>query len=101
MFNYRKETPMDLILSLIFKKLLTLYGTRRFITMFKTARQFSLPCARGIQSTLFHPVSLRRIIGEFVKQLRKATRSLAMSVCPHEENASSLTDFHEISYLRL
>jgi len=29
----------------------TIYGTRRLITVFKTACQFSLSCARLIQST--------------------------------------------------
>jgi hypothetical protein len=37
-------------------------GTRRFIAVFTRARCWSLSWARCIQSTLFHPVSLRSFI---------------------------------------
>jgi hypothetical protein len=36
-----------------------LYGTRRFITVFTKARHRSLTRTRCIQSTTFHPISLR------------------------------------------
>jgi hypothetical protein len=39
-----------------------LYGSRRFITMFTTARHWSLSSARCIQSTPSHPNSLTSIL---------------------------------------
>jgi hypothetical protein len=41
------------------KKFPAFYGTRRFITVFTTARHWSLPWARCTQSTPSHSVSLR------------------------------------------
>jgi hypothetical protein len=38
------------------------YGTRRFITVFTTARHWSLSWARCTQSTPSHPISLRSIL---------------------------------------
>jgi hypothetical protein len=46
----------------IFKKFSETYGTRRFITMFTTARQQFLSWARWIQSTPPHLISLRSIL---------------------------------------
>jgi len=44
------------------KKFLAFYGTRRFITAFKSALQLSLFWASSIQSTLPHPTSWRSIL---------------------------------------
>jgi len=44
------------------KKFPTFYGTRRFITVFTTARHWSLPWTRWIQSTTSHPITLRSIL---------------------------------------
>jgi hypothetical protein len=43
------------------KKFPAFYGTRRFITMFTTARHWSLSWATRIQSTFSHPIPLRSI----------------------------------------
>jgi hypothetical protein len=43
----------------LLKDLLTCYGTRRFITVFTRALQWSLSWARSIQSISPHPISLR------------------------------------------
>jgi hypothetical protein len=51
----------ELKISPIFKKFLASHGTRRFTTISKAARLFSLSCAREIQSTSSNPVSLRVI----------------------------------------
>jgi len=44
------------------KKFPTYYGTRRFITVFTTARHWSLSWARWIQFILSHPIPLRFIL---------------------------------------
>ena len=44
------------------KKFPTLYGTRRFITAFTSARQLSLPLASSIQSITPHPTSWKSIL---------------------------------------
>jgi len=44
------------------RKFPTFYGTRRFITVFARARYRSLTWHRWIQSTHFHPISLRSIL---------------------------------------
>jgi hypothetical protein len=41
------------------KQMPAFYGTRKFITMFTTARHWSLSWVRCIQSTSSHPISLR------------------------------------------
>jgi hypothetical protein len=57
--NCTKHKPSWEAESLKFPKF---YGTWRFTTMFTTARHWSLPWARCIQSTSSHPVSLRSIL---------------------------------------
>jgi hypothetical protein len=44
------------------KKLPVFYATRMFITVFTTARHWSLFWARWIQSTISHPITLRLIL---------------------------------------
>jgi hypothetical protein len=44
------------------KKFPSVYGTRKFITVFTTTRHWSLSWARCIQSTPSNPVSLRSIL---------------------------------------
>jgi len=43
----------------LFKKFLPFYGTRRFITVSKETRNWSISWARRIQSSTSHPISLR------------------------------------------
>jgi len=45
-----------------FKKLPTFYGTRRWITVFRRARDWSLSWTRWIQPTPSHSISLRSIL---------------------------------------
>ena len=46
----------------LFKKFPAFYGTRRFITAFKSARHLSLSCASSIQSIPPHPTSWSSIL---------------------------------------
>ena len=48
--------------SQLVKKFPALYGTRRFITAFTSARHLSLSWARSIQSVPSHPISWRSIL---------------------------------------
>ena len=48
--------------SQLVKKFPAIYGTRRFITAFTSARHLSLSWARSIQSKLPHPTSWRSIL---------------------------------------
>jgi hypothetical protein len=48
-----------LVVTQLVKKFPAFYGTRRFITVFTRARHWSLSWARCIQSTTFHPISLK------------------------------------------
>jgi len=57
------RVPVEkIIVTHLVKKFPAFYGTRKFITVFTTARQWSLSRARWIQSTLFHTISLRSIL---------------------------------------
>jgi hypothetical protein len=61
-----KVSPRTLQTALVFTQLLkkfpAFYGTRRFITIFTTARHWSLSWARRIQSTSSHTVSPRFVL---------------------------------------
>jgi hypothetical protein len=54
---FEKLTGFQLV-----KNFPTLYGTRRFITAFTSARHLSLPWASSIQSITPHPTSWRSIV---------------------------------------
>jgi hypothetical protein len=57
-----KLSPWSRVLTQLVKKLPVLYGTRRFITVFTTARHRFLSWARWIQSTLQNSIYLRSIL---------------------------------------
>jgi hypothetical protein len=51
-----------LIVAQLVKKFPVFFGTRRFITVFTRTSHWTLSWARLIQSTLYHPISLRSIL---------------------------------------
>ena len=59
---WSRALPDKLTSSQLVKKFSAFYGTRRFITVYKSARHLSLCWARSIQSILPHPTLLRNIL---------------------------------------
>jgi hypothetical protein len=57
-----QSTSEKLTVTQLVKKFPSLYGNRRFITLFTTGRHCSLFWARWIQSTTSYPISLRCIV---------------------------------------
>jgi len=55
---WSRALPEQLIVNQLVKKFSDFYGTRRFISVFKRARHWSLSCDRCIQSPTSHQVSL-------------------------------------------
>ena len=70
------------------KKFPALHRTRKFINMYKTARQMSLSCARSIQSRPSHPISLGPllILSPSITRYFKWSRSFRF---PHLHSACS------------
>jgi hypothetical protein len=59
---WSRVIPNQLMVTQILKKFSAFYGTRRFITVFTTARHCSLFLARWIQSTPSYSIFLRSIL---------------------------------------
>ena len=84
------------------KKLPAFCSTRRFITVFTTARHVSLSSARSIQSKWPHPTFLKIQLQARSKNCEKRLlASSRLSVCPSvhmEQLGSHWADFHDIWY---